>query len=94
MQNVSYQLQDVAVQAQMGASGLTILAQQGPQIASVFGPAGAAVGALIGIGALIAGVGSASGSASMDIDDLIDKVDSLGSAQLQYQELLGKFALD
>lgn len=90
MQNVSYQLQDVAVQAQMGASGLTILAQQGPQIASVFGPAGAAVGALIGIGALIAGVGSASGSASMDIDDLIDKVDSLGSAQLQYQELLAR----
>lgn len=89
-QNLSYQLQDIAVQAQMGASGLTILAQQGPQIASVFGPAGAAVGALIGIGALIASVGSASGSASMDIDDLIDKVDSLGSAQLQYQELLAR----
>lgn len=89
-QNLSYQLQDIAVQAQMGASGLTILAQQGPQIASVFGPAGAAVGALIGIVALIASVGSASGSASMDIDDLIDKVDSLGSAQLQYQELLAR----
>lgn len=89
-QNLSYQLQDMAVQAQMGTSGLTILAQQGPQIASVFGPAGAAVGALIGIGALIASVGSASGSASMDIDDLIDKVDSLGSAQLQYQELLAR----
>lgn len=89
-QNLSYQLQDIAVQAQMGTSGLTILAQQGPQIASVFGPAGAAVGALIGIGALIASVGSASGSASMDIDDLIDKVDSLGSAQLQYQELLAR----
>ena len=90
MQNLSYQLQDVAAQAQMGASGLTILAQQGSQIASAFGPAGAAVGALIGIGALIASVGSASGSASMDIDDLIDKVDSLGSAQLQYQELLAR----
>lgn len=89
-QNLSYQLQDIAVQAQMGTSGLTILAQQGPQIASVFGPAGAAVGALIGISALIASVGSASGSASMDIDDLIDKVDSLGSAQLQYQELLAR----
>lgn len=89
-QNLSYQLQDIAAQAQMGTSGLTILAQQGPQIASVFGPAGAAVGALIGISALIASVGSASGSASMDIDDLIDKVDSLGSAQLQYQELLAR----
>lgn len=90
MQNLSYQLQDLAVQAQMGTSGLTILAQQGPQIASVFGPAGAAAGALIGIGAMIASVGSASGSASMDIDDLIEKVDSLGFAQLKYQELLAR----
>ncbi|MGL5390006.1 MAG: phage tail length tape measure family protein [Shewanella sp.] len=89
-QNLSYQLQDIAVQAQMGTNGLTILAQQGPQIASVFGPAGAAVGALIGIGALIASVGSASGTTAMDIDDLIEKVDSLGVAQLKYQELLAR----
>jgi hypothetical protein len=90
MQNLSSQLQDVAVQAQMGTSGFTILAQQGPQIASAFGPAGAAAGALIGIGALIASVGSASGTTAMDIDDLIEKVDSLGVAQLKYQELLAR----
>lgn len=39
------QLQDVAVQAQSGTAALTILGQQGPQIASLFGPAGAIAGA-------------------------------------------------
>jgi len=52
---LSVQLQDVAVQAQMGTDGLRIFAQQGPQIASIFGPTGAVVGALIAVGAIIAG---------------------------------------
>jgi hypothetical protein len=52
---LSVQLQDVAVQAQMGTDGIRILAQQGPQIASIFGPSGAVVGALIAVGAIIAG---------------------------------------
>jgi len=55
-QQLSFQLQDVAVQAQSGTAGLTILAQQGPQILSVFGPGGAVVGALVAFGALIGGV--------------------------------------
>ena len=54
-QQLSYQLQDVAVQAQSGTAGLTILAQQGPQILSIFGPSGAVAGAFIAFGALIAG---------------------------------------
>jgi hypothetical protein len=44
--NLSFQLQDVAVQLQGGANPLTVLVQQGTQIASVFGPAGAVVGAV------------------------------------------------
>jgi hypothetical protein len=39
----------------MGTDGIRILAQQGPQIASIFGPSGAVVGALIAVGAIIAG---------------------------------------
>jgi hypothetical protein len=50
--NLGHQIQDVAVQAEMGTHALTIFAQQGPQIASVFGPKGAAVGALLAIGAV------------------------------------------
>ena len=56
VQQVSWQLQDVAVQAQMGTSAFTILGQQGPQLASIFGPGGAVVGAFIAFGAMAAGV--------------------------------------
>lgn len=54
MMNVSAQLQDVAVQAQMGTSISTIAGQQGPQLISALGGtgamAGAAAGAAIAIG--------------------------------------------
>ena len=56
VQQVSWQLQDVAVQAQMGTSAFTILGQQGPQLASIFGPGGAVVGAFIAFGAMAGGV--------------------------------------
>jgi hypothetical protein len=55
-QNLGWQMQDVAVQAQMGTDALVILSQQGSQVASGFGPAGAVVGALIAVGGAIAGV--------------------------------------
>src|SRR5210317_1832894 len=55
MRNLSYQIQDVAVQAGMGTDALRILSMQGPQIASAFGPAGAAYGAVIAIGAAVGG---------------------------------------
>lgn len=43
-QNLSFQLQDVFVQMESGTDVSRIFAQQGPQIASAFGPAGAVVG--------------------------------------------------
>jgi hypothetical protein len=55
-QQLSFQLQDVAVQAQAGTSAFIILGQQGPQIASIFGPGGAVFGVLIAVGSMIAGV--------------------------------------
>jgi hypothetical protein len=54
-QQVSYQLQDIAVQAQMGTNAFVILGQQGPQLASVFGPGGAVLGAFIALGAMVGG---------------------------------------
>lgn len=53
---LGFQLQDVAVQAQMGTSWFTILAQQGSQLAGVLGPNGALLGAVIAIGGAIGGV--------------------------------------
>lgn len=49
-QNLGWQLQDVAVQAQMGTNWFTIIAQQGSQFVSAFGPMGAMIGAGIAVG--------------------------------------------
>jgi hypothetical protein len=88
MQQVSWQLQDVAVQAQMGTSAFTILGQQGPQIASIFGPGGAVVGALVAFGAMVGGVlyNSLTGASELtkelteSIKDLHEETDNLNGA--------------
>lgn len=53
---LGFQLQDIAVQAQMGTNAFVILGQQGSQIASIFGPTGAIVGGVLAVGAAIASV--------------------------------------
>jgi hypothetical protein len=47
---ISMQLQDIAVQAQMGTSALTIFSQQAPQLLSVFGNFGALAGGFAAVG--------------------------------------------
>jgi len=54
-QNIGYQFQDIAVQAQMGTDAMVIFGQQGSQLAAGFGATGALIGAGIAIGA--AGIG-------------------------------------
>lgn len=72
-QQVSYQLQDIAVQAQMGTSAFIILGQQGPQLASIFGPGGAVLGAFIAFGSMLAGVlYNSIGTADTALSDLDD----------------------
>lgn len=86
---LSVQFQDVAVQAQQGTDYLRIFAQQGPQIASVFGPAGAVTGAIIAFGALIAGPFVAqmmAGNKAIEestkfLDEYTEGYDKLGEAQ-------------
>lgn len=50
---VGHQIQDVAIQAQMGTDAFIILGQQGSQVASLFGPGGAALGAFLAVGAAL-----------------------------------------
>mgnify|MGYP003108931549 CR=1 FL=1 len=50
IQNTSFQLQDIAVQLEMGTSLSRTLSQQLPQLAGGFGAVGAVVGVLAGIG--------------------------------------------
>ena len=55
LQQLGYQVQDISVQLQAGQSPFIVLAQQGSQVASIFGPGGAVLGALIAVGGAIAG---------------------------------------
>ena len=48
---MGHQVQDVAVQLQGGTDAMIVFGQQGGQIASLFGPGGAIVGAFLAVGA-------------------------------------------
>ena len=52
---LGHQFQDIAVQLQGGQSPFIVLGQQGSQIVSLMGPHGAMVGAIVAVGAAIAG---------------------------------------
>lgn len=53
-QQAGYQVGDFIVQVQSGQSALVAFGQQGSQLAGIFGPAGAVVGALIAAGTAVA----------------------------------------
>ena len=48
--NLGHQVQDVAVQLEMGTSAMRVFTQQGSQIAGAFGPTGAIVGGILAVG--------------------------------------------
>lgn len=50
---LGHQVQDVAVQLQGGTDAMIVLGQQGGQIASVFGPGGALIGAFVAVGSAV-----------------------------------------
>lgn len=62
----SLQFQDMAVQASMGTDALRIMTMQAPQLASVFGPKGMIIGAIIAIGGAIAMMGDKTTKLSFD----------------------------
>jgi len=62
----SLQFQDIAVQASMGTDALRIMTMQGPQLASIFGPKGMIVGALVAVGGAIALMGKGASETSFD----------------------------
>ena len=53
MGQVGHQVQDIAVQLSMGTNAMIVFGQQGSQIASLFGPQGAMLGAVLAVGAAI-----------------------------------------
>lgn len=72
---LGHQIQDVAVQLQMGQNAFLVFAQQGSQIASLLGPYGALAGAVMAIGGAVA----------------MSLIPNLGEANVEAEELLDKF---
>jgi hypothetical protein len=92
LQNVGFQVQDIAVQIAGGTSATRALAQQLPQLASGFGPVGVAVGTLaaVGIPLLAAAFGTASDGGSTFETALKE----LGEAAAAYSGAVGAASLD
>lgn len=81
MAQLGHQVQDVAVQLQMGMNPLMVFAQQGSQIASIFGVGGAMLGGLIAVAAVIGSqLAPALFEANKGIKELKDELmDAVGS---------------
>lgn len=78
MQQVGFQVQDIAVQLSGGQSPFVVLAQQGSQLASIMGPGGALLGAVIAIGGAISGALLPNlFKASESTQDYIDNIEEL-----------------
>jgi len=69
---ISQQAQDVAVSLQMGMSASRVIAQQGSQIASIFGPTGMVLGGVIAITAAIWEMASGTKAAKKAAKELED----------------------
>jgi len=78
VQQLGYQVQDIAVQLQAGTSAITVFTQQGSQIAALFGPGGAVFGAVLAIAGALTGAFIGSMRASTEeIKDMTSEVDRL-----------------
>ncbi|WP_020408921.1 phage tail length tape measure family protein [Hahella ganghwensis] len=78
---LGFQVQDIAVQLQSGTNLMVALGQQGSQIAGIFGPGGAVIGAFIAVGAAL---GTAflpalfeSSTATERLEDALEGLDSV-----------------
>jgi len=85
---LGYQIQDIAVQLGMGTNAMLVFGQQGSQIASIFGPGGAVLGAILAITSAI-GVGlvNAAKAAGNEIDVMKTKIEDMTEAQREFAKL-------
>ena len=75
LQNVGFQLQDIAVQLQGGTRASVVFAQQGSQLLSIFGPMGALFGTLAAVG--IPALAFAFSKMGDETEDLADSLDAI-----------------
>ena len=81
---LGYQIQDVAVQLQMGQNAMMVFAQQGSQVASLFGAGGAMFGALLAVGAGLATFFKNADKAANATKELKERINELG---IEYKDL-------
>ncbi|WP_152003052.1 phage tail tip lysozyme [Roseobacter sp. TSBP12] len=79
IQNASYQVADAAVQLQMGTAASIVFAQQMPQLLGGMGVMGAAMGAVVAVGAPLISMLLTSEDSAGTLDERLDKLD--GSLQ-------------
>jgi len=89
VQNFGYQIQDMAIQFQMGTNAATIFAQQGSQIFSIFGPVGAVLGTLAAVGIpLLAAAFATAESEGRKFADVLSEITDKTSALKEAQSIL------
>jgi hypothetical protein len=89
---MGHQVQDIAVQLQMGQNALLVFGQQGSQIASLMGPNGAIIGAFLAVGAALGTTflpalfesGKAAEELADKIENAASKTKVLTNAQLEF----------
>lgn len=87
LQQIGYQVGDFAVQVGAGQSALVAFSQQGSQLAGIFGPGGAVLGAVLAVGAALGGAFMRGAEdASGGAETLIEKVREL---ELAFEDLTG-----
>lgn len=89
IQNLGFQLQDVAVQLQAGTRASVVFAQQGSQIASIFGPVGAIIGTLAAVGIPLLAVAFANGAEEgQKLEDVMSDLRDLSTGLKDAQDIL------
>ena len=96
---LGHQVQDVAVQLQMGQNAMLVFGQQGSQVASLFGPNGAIIGAVLAVSAALVtslapslfGATEAMKMLDQASKELVDNYDDLTDAEKAYaKSIAGK----
>lgn len=78
IQNVSFQIQDLAVQLAAGTKASVAFGQQGPQLLSAFGPVGAMLGVLVAVGLPALAIAfAAAGSEARTFQDVLDDLSGI-----------------
>lgn len=91
IQNLGYQVADIAVQLDMGTKASTVFAQQGSQILSIFGPMGAVLGAVAAVSLPL--LGAAFATSATEVAGLTKAIAEVRTETSRYQSEIRSISL-